>query len=99
VIAGIQGLELDWAGVCWDIDLVPEREIWSVGAFKGTKWQRIREQTRYQYVLNKYRVLLTRAREGMIIWVPPGDPSDCTRPPRKYDCIAEYLQSCGIDLK
>jgi broad-specificity NMP kinase len=93
---GIQGLELDWTGVCWDIDLVPERDGWSVRAFKGTNWQSTRDQTRRQYVLNKYRVLLTRAREGMIIWVPPGDPSDWTRPPRKYDCIAEYLQSCGI---
>jgi DUF2075 family protein/broad-specificity NMP kinase len=93
---GIQGLELDWTGVCWDIDLVPERDGWSVRAFKGTKWQSTHDQTRRQYVLNKYRVLLTRAREGMIIWVPPGDPSDWTRPPRKYDCIAEYLQSCGI---
>lgn len=94
---GIQGLELDWTGVCWDIDLVPERDCWSVGAFKGTAWQRVRDPTRYQYVLNKYRVLLTRAREGMIIWVPPGDPSDWTRPPQKYERIAEYLQSCGIN--
>jgi DUF2075 family protein len=93
---GIQGLELDWTGVCWDIDLVPERDAWSVRAFKGTKWENVRDRTRRQYVLNKYRVLLTRAREGMIIWVPPGDPSDWTRPQRKYDCIAEYLQSCGV---
>jgi hypothetical protein len=95
---GIQGLELDWTGVCWDIDLVPERDGWSVGAFKGTRWQRVRDLTRYQYVLNKYRVLLTRAREGMIIWVPPGDQSDWTRPPWKYERIAEYLQSCGIKV-
>lgn len=93
---GIQGLELDWTGVCWDIDLVPEQDGWSVRAFRGTKWQGIRDQTWRQYVLNKYRVLLTRAREGMIILVPPGDPSDWTRPPREYDRIAEYLQSCGI---
>jgi hypothetical protein len=93
---GIQGLELDWTGVCWDLDLVPERDKWSVGAFKGTKWQHVQDQTRQRYVLNKYRVLLTRAREGMIIYVPPGDPSDWTRPPQKYDRIAEYLRSCGI---
>lgn len=93
---GIQGLELDWTGVCWDIDLVPERDGWSISAFRGTNWQNVRDPTRRQYVLNKYRVLLTRAREGMIIWVPPGDPSDRTRPPQRYDCIAEYLQSCGV---
>jgi len=93
---GIQGLELDWTGVCWDLDLVPERGGWSVKAFKGTKWQSVRDPIRRRYVLNKYRVLLTRAREGMIIWVPPGDPSDWTRPPQKYNCIAEYLKSCGL---
>jgi DUF2075 family protein len=93
---GIQGLELDWAGVCWDIDLVPEGDGWSVSVFKGTKWQKVRDQTRRRYVINKYRVLLTRAREGMIIWVPLGDSSDWTRPPRRYELIADYLQSCGI---
>jgi DUF2075 family protein len=93
---GIQGLELDWTGVCWDLDLVPDSNGWSVRAFKGTTWQNIRDKTRRQYVLNKYRVLLTRAREGMIIWVPPGDQSDWTRPPKQYDCIAQFLQSCGI---
>lgn len=93
---GIQGLELDWVGVCWDIDLVPKGERWMVSAFKGTEWQQVRDSTRRQYVLNKYRVLLTRAREGMIIWVPPGDPSDRTREPGKYDDIAQYLESCGL---
>lgn len=92
----IQGLELDWTGVCWDIDLVPEHAGWTVRAFKGTKWQSTRDQTRCKYVLNKYRVLLTRAREGMIIWVPPGDASDWTRPPEKYDCIANYLTESRI---
>jgi hypothetical protein len=94
---GIQGLELDWAAVCWDIDLVPETDGWRMRAFKGTKWQSVRDTTRRRYILNKYRVLLTRAREGMIICVPPGDPSDWTRPPRRYDRIAEYLRDCGIN--
>ncbi|HUE00035.1 MAG TPA: DUF2075 domain-containing protein [Bryobacteraceae bacterium] len=93
---GIQGLELDWTGVCWDLDLVPERQGWEIRAFKGTCWQSVRDATRRQYVLNKYRVLLTRAREGMIIWVPKGDPDDPTRPPSKYDSIAAYLKSCGL---
>jgi hypothetical protein len=93
---GIQGLELDWTGVCWDIDLVPNNQGWEVQAFKGTKWQTVRDSTRRQYVLNKYRVLLTRAREGMILWVPRGDSSDWTRPRAKYDAVAEYLQLCGL---
>jgi DUF2075 family protein len=93
---GIQGLELDWTGVCWDIDLVPERDSWRVQAFKGTKWQSVKDSIRRRYVINKYRVLLTRAREGMVIWVPRGDPSDWTRPGAKYDAIADYLQSCGL---
>jgi DUF2075 family protein len=94
---GIQGLELDWTGLCWDIDLVPEGGEWHVHAFKGTNWQAVRDSTRRQYVLNKYRVLLTRAREGMIIWVPGGDSFDWTRPSGKYESIVEYLRSCGIE--
>lgn len=93
---GIQGLELDWTGVCWDLDLVPQNRDWSVGAFKGTKWQRTHDAVRRQFVINKYRVLLTRAREGMIIWVPEGDSKDWTRPVDRYEAIAEYLSVCGI---
>jgi DUF2075 family protein len=81
---GIQGLELDWTAVCWDLDLVPELTDWRVQAFKGTKWQKVLDSTGRQYVINKYRVLLTRAREGMIIWV------------HKYDAIAAHLLKCGI---
>jgi DUF2075 family protein len=94
---GIQGLELDWTGVCWDIDLAPELGEWQVRAFKGTKWQVVRNSTRRQYVLNKYRVLLTRAREGMIIWVPRSDRFDWTRPSARYEAIALYLLSSGIE--
>jgi hypothetical protein len=93
---GIQGLELDWVGVCWEIDLVPDKGDWQVRAFKGTRWQTVRDATRCRYVLNKYRVLLTRAREGMVIWVPRGDSSDWTRPPSRYDSIAAYLRACGV---
>jgi|SRR5271157_83242 len=94
---GIQGLELDWTGLCWDIDLVPEGSEWHARAFKGTNWQTVQDSTRRRYVLNKYRVLLTRAREGMIIWVPRGDSSDWTRPSGKYESIAQYLRSCGLE--
>jgi hypothetical protein len=93
---GIQGLELDWTGLCWDIDLVPDTTDWKIRAFKGTHWRTVRDATRRQYALNKYRVLLTRAREGMIICVPRGDPADWTRPPAEYESIATYLRSCGV---
>jgi hypothetical protein len=93
---GIQGLELDWTGLCWDIDLVPDSGGWHMRAFKGTQWQTVRDQTRRRYVLNKYRVLLTRSREGMVIWVPRGNASDGTRPVSAYESVAEYLRSCGI---
>jgi hypothetical protein len=59
---GIQGLELDWIAVCWDLDLLPDGGGWCAGAFKGTKWQRVHDPVRQQFVINKYRVLLTRAR-------------------------------------
>ena len=93
---GIQGLELDWTAVCWDLDLGVGLMEWSVQAFKGTRWQKVLDTERRQYVINKYRVLLTRAREGMIIWVPKGDHDDWTRPPERYDAIAKHLADCGI---
>jgi hypothetical protein len=93
---GIQGLELDWTGLCWDIDLVPTKNDWRFQAFKGTKWQTVRDETKRRYIVNKYRVLLTRAREGMIIWIPCGDSEDWTRPPAEYTAVAEYLQQCGL---
>lgn len=92
----IQGLELDWVGVCWDLDLRRNESDWDIKAFKGTKWQNVNSQEKQTYVLNKYRVLLTRAREGMIIWVPKGYEDDITRQPREYDMIYEYLKSCGV---
>jgi hypothetical protein len=93
---GIQGLELDWTALCWDIDLVPNSVDWDIRTFKGTDWQKVRDETRRRYVLNKYRVLLTRARQGTIIWVPRGDSADRTRPVSQYDAVARYLTLCGI---
>jgi len=92
----IQGLELDWVGVCWDLDLVPAEGRWVTQAFKGAAWHRVQDPVRRAYIINKYRVLLTRAREGMVIWVPKGDPADPTRPPEVYDRIASYLERCGV---
>ncbi|GAB3911258.1 DUF2075 domain-containing protein [Mucilaginibacter boryungensis] len=93
---GIQGLELDWVGACWDLDLRRNGQDWDFNAFKGTKWQKVSKVETRQFILNKYRVLLTRAREGMVIFVPVGDINDHTRPPEYYNNIASYLMSCGV---
>lgn len=92
----IQGLELDWVGVSWDLDLRRSDSDWDVKSFKGTVWQNVNSNEKRTYVLNKYRVLLTRAREGMVIFVPEGSKEDYTRPPAQYDNIFNYLKSCGI---
>jgi hypothetical protein len=93
---GIQGLELDWTCLCWGGDLYPQAREWVYRAFRGTQWQQIRDSSTQRYIVNKYRVLLTRAREGMIIWVPLGDSADPTRLPAIYEHTAEYLSECGI---
>jgi hypothetical protein len=95
---GIQGLELDWTGVCWGGDLYPERDRWVARQFRGNACQFVNDRQTHQYIINKYRVLLTRSREGMAIWVPPGNPEDTTRPPRIYDQVADYLASCGLQM-
>jgi DUF2075 family protein len=92
----VQGLEIDWAGVLWDADLRRSNGNWDFKQFKGTKWQNVGDEQRKQFILNKYRVLLTRAREGMVIWVPEGDENDDTRLPMFYDETFKYLISCGI---
>jgi len=92
----VQGLELDWVGACWDGDFHYRNGHWICQAFKGTKWQSVNDDSRRLYLKNAYRVILTRARQGMILFVPRGDASDLTRPPSFYDGTFEYLQSCGI---
>lgn len=94
----VQGLELDWVGVCWDADLRRKDEEWDFRNFSGTQWQNIGNLSDRQYLLNKYRVLLTRAREGLIIFVPEGDITDETRLPEYYDPIFYYLKSCGLTV-
>jgi hypothetical protein len=94
-----QGLELDWAGLCWGDDLTvgADGASWTMRTFRGTRWQQVTSRTGRQYLINKYRVLLTRAREGMIVWVPPGDAEDPTRDPSVLDRTAEYLRSAGLE--
>ena len=95
---GVQGLELDWTGVCWDADLRRNQSSWDFKSFKGTKWLNVSKSENQSYIINKYRVLLTRAREGMILFIPLGDQQDITRPIDVYDDIALYLNSCGIPI-
>ncbi len=92
----IQGLELDWAGVCWDGDFRREGNKWGLHSFKGTRWQQVNDQFRCAYLTNAYRVLLTRARQGMVIFLPKGDERDYTRPPGFFDETYDFLSSCGI---
>ena len=94
----VQGLELDWVGVCWDGDFHHKDGTWHFQSFKGTKWQSINDASRLLYLKNAYRVILTRARQGMILFVPKGDASDRTRPPSLYDGTFEYLRACGIPV-
>jgi DUF2075 family protein len=94
----VQGLELDWTSVCWDANLVREGSVWNTRQFKGTAWQQVGDESRRRYIINSYRVLLTRARQGMIIFVPAGDGSDRTRTPGWYDQIFEYLEECGLPV-
>lgn len=96
----IQGLELDWAGVCWDADFRYEQMAWKHYSFRGTKWQRTNSEERQLYLKNAYRVILTRARQGLVIFVPLGNSEDPTRPPSFYDETFNYFLSCGLkDLK
>jgi hypothetical protein len=92
----VQGLELDWSCVVWDADLRFTDGAWSHFEFKGRGWQRIRAVERKRYLENTYRVLLTRARQGMVVVVPPGDSSDPTRDPSFYDPTFDWLKRVGI---
>jgi hypothetical protein len=94
----IQGLELDWACVTWDADFRYSPQGWLHRSFRGNKWQHIRKAERQAYQKNAYRVLLTRARQGMAIVVPPGDPDDPTRSPAFYNGTYEYLAALGFDV-
>lgn len=93
----IQGLEVDWTCVAWDADLRHDGYGWAYKAFRGTAWQSINDQEARIYLKNAYRVLLTRARQGMVIYVPEGDASDATRQPEYYDKTYAYLRSIGIE--
>ncbi len=92
----VQGLELDWSCVTWDGDLRYSHNEWKTFAFKGSKWQNIHGIERKKYLVNAYRVLLTRARQGMVIVVPEGCHEDHTRKAEYYDSTFHYLKTLGI---
>lgn len=92
----VQGLELDWACVAWDADFRYDGNDWIYKSFKGKKWQNINKPERKLYLKNAYRVLLTRARQGMVIVVPEGNSEDQTRLPEFYDATFQYLLSIGF---
>jgi hypothetical protein len=92
----VQGLELDWTCVAWDADFRRSGGGWEHFSFSGEKWRRVQNAARQEYLKNAYRVLLTRARQGMVIVVPEGDGEDRTRAAGFYDGTFEYLRSVGV---
>jgi len=92
----VQGLELDWVCMAWDADFRYHNGRWEHWSFRGNKWQRINKPERQIYQKNAYRVLLTRARQGMVLFVPEGNDQDHTRPKKFYDHTYSYLKGIGI---
>jgi hypothetical protein len=94
----VQGLEVDWSCVVWDGDFRHSPGGWQHHSFIGSRWQHILKNERQTYLKNAYRVLLTRARQGMVIVVPEGDSDDLTRKPAYYDSTYNYLRSIGLPV-
>jgi hypothetical protein len=98
----IQGLELDWVGLCWGGDFIwsPSRGEWLIRAFRAgnSKWSEVKSLERRKFRRNAYRVLLTRARQGIILYIPCGDADDPTRSPKEFDDTAAFLLRCGARL-
>ena len=94
----VQGLELDWSCVTWDGDLRFSGSRWNFHDFRGSRWRSIKNAENQNYLRNAYRVLLTRARQGMVLFIPPGDSSDPTRLPEFYNETFNYLSNIGIPV-
>ena len=92
----VQGLELDWVCVCWNANFLCADGAWVARQFKGTVGQNVADATRPMFIANSYRVLLTRAHQDMVIFVPRGDDRDRTPRSEVYDSIYAYLRSCGL---
>lgn len=94
----IQGLELDYSVVAWDADFRYDGEKWTYNNFSGSRWTNVSSEERRLYLKNAYRVLLTRARQGMVIFIPSGNNADETRKCEYYDRTYEYLVSIGVSI-
>lgn len=94
----VQGLELDWTCVTWDGDLRFDESGWSYHDFRGDRWTTILNPQNRIYLRNAYRVLLTRARQGMVVFIPPGERSDPTRLPDYYNSTFNYFIEVGIPV-
>ena len=92
----MQGLELDWTCVTWDADFRFSGSGWNYHDFRGSSWNNIKNSDNRNYLRNAYRVLLTRARQGMVVFVPQGSATDPTRSPTFYDSTFNYLKELGI---
>jgi hypothetical protein len=93
-----QGLEIDYAGLCWGNDLIWQNGSWIPRKMRAPNWQVLKKEDAKQYRVNTYRVLLTRARAGTVIYVPNGDIDDPTRPPSDFEDIFETLKAAGCRL-
>ena len=93
----IQGLELDWVCLAWDANLRYNNGGWLYNTFHGRDWRPIRQERDRLHLVNAYRVLLTRARQGMVIFVPKGDDKDATRRSEFYDGTYGFLRKIGFD--
>ena len=95
----IQGLELDWIGLCWGGDFVWDESGWQLRTLRHgspTRWTAIKSEEKKIFRRNAYRVLLTRARKGMVIFVPKGNAHDPTNSPEEFDRTAQYIIQCGV---
>lgn len=92
----VQGLELDYSIIAWDADFRFDGQKWTYYIFSGTKWNKIHSLEKQAYLKNTYRVLLTRARQGMVIFVPHGSSTDITRKSEYYDKTYQYLKDLGL---
>ncbi|SHJ11075.1 Uncharacterized conserved protein [Mesonia phycicola] len=93
----IQGLEIDWSCLAWGANFYFNDNSWNYQSFKGTKWQNIKQETSKEYLKNTYRVLLTRARQGMVIFIPEGSEVDFTRSDLFYNGTWKYFKEIGIE--
>jgi hypothetical protein len=96
-----QGLEIDYVGLCWGGDLIRPTGAsgqWVARKLSGDRWNTVKTNSGKEFIENSYRVLLTRAREGMVFWVPEGQVGDKTRSPEDSDRVYSYLIECGAEI-